>query len=281
MASKLEKLSKLLGSKDFDKEEDLSTPEKKLLKLESILKMIDGSLSNEDFTKAFKVLAEAVKKNDERLNKKVEDSMSKFLNLLEGVIAKENKIQEKEVRKFTKDVDEKTGKMNEMVTSSEVLKNKVTEALANLSQFTDGEDGRDGVRGSDGKDADEESMISIVVSRIKREIRLDSLNGSEEMITEIVRKNTPRGTIGGGVTDMRIRQAFKNILLTQSPVGTIDGANKTYTVDQAIFAVMAFSLNGEVITQLPNYTIAGKTITFSTALPAVYSGRDFEIKYIG
>ena len=49
---------------------------------------------------------------------------------------------------------------------------------------------------------------------------------------------------------------------------------------QPIFAVLGMTLNGETIAQLPNYTIAGKTITFSTALPSAYSGKDFEIKFI-
>lgn len=86
---------------------------------------------------------------------------------------------------------------------------------------------------------------------------------------------------GSGVTDMRIRQAFKYILNTEQPTGAINGSNTVYTVKNPIFAVLAFSLNGETIAQLPNYTVSGRTITFSTALPSAYSGKDFEIKYIG
>lgn len=84
----------------------------------------------------------------------------------------------------------------------------------------------------------------------------------------------------GGVSNMRIIQAFKYILKTENPTGDIDGVNTAYTVSQPIFAVLSFSLNGEIIAQLPNYTVSNRTITFSTALPAAYSGRDFEIKYI-
>lgn len=86
--------------------------------------------------------------------------------------------------------------------------------------------------------------------------------------------------VAGGVSNLRIQQAFKYILKTEAPVGDINGVNTSYTVTQPIFAVLSFSLNGETIAQLPNYTISGRTITFSTALPAAYSGKDFEIKYI-
>lgn len=102
----------------------------------------------------------------------------------------------------------------------------------------------------------------------------------EKKYEELDKKIARVGASGGGVTNMRIQQAFKYILKTEAPVGAINGINTTYTVSQPVFAVLSFSLNGETIAQLPNYTIAGKTITFSTALPAVYSGKDFEIKYI-
>lgn len=99
----------------------------------------------------------------------------------------------------------------------------------------------------------------------------------EELSDKI--KNQPVGS-GGGVTNARIAQAFKYILKTEAPVGAINGVNTSYTVTQPIFAVLAFSLNGEVIAEIPNYTVSGKTITFSTPLPAAYSGKDFEIKYV-
>lgn len=102
----------------------------------------------------------------------------------------------------------------------------------------------------------------------------------EKKYQELEKKLASVGSTTGGVSNLRIQQAFKYILKRETPVGDIDGMNTTYTVTQPIFAVLAFSINGETIAQLSNYTIAGKTITFSTALPAVYSGKDFEIKYV-
>ena len=91
-------------------------------------------------------------------------------------------------------------------------------------------------------------------------------------------QNIPRG---GGVSALGVRQAFKLIAHTEAPVGDIDGVNTTYTVNHDIYYVFGFTLNGEQIAELPNFTYAGRTITFSSALPAVYSGKDFEVKYIG
>jgi len=110
--------------------------------------------------------------------------------------------------------------------------------------------------------------------------RLDksAIKGLEEDLEELRRMS--RTATGGGVTNLRIQQAFKYILKTEAPVGLINGSNTTYTVSQPIFAVLAFSISNAVITQLPNYTISGNTITFAVALPSAYSNRDFECKYI-
>lgn len=102
----------------------------------------------------------------------------------------------------------------------------------------------------------------------------------ELLFEEIENLKKYRPLIGAGVSNMRIQQAFKYILKTEQPVGDIDGANKTYTLTQPIFAILSMSINGETIAQLPNYTIAGKTFTFSVALPSDYSGKDWEVKYI-
>jgi hypothetical protein len=104
---------------------------------------------------------------------------------------------------------------------------------------------------------------------------LEAMKEHTEAIEELKKRPT-----GGGVTNLRIQQAFKYILKTEAVQGTIDGANTTFTVSQPIFAILSLSINGEVVAELPNYTISGNTIEFSSAIPAAYSGKDFEAKYV-
>lgn len=118
----------------------------------------------------------------------------------------------------------------------------------------------------------------------KERLNKSTIDGIEEIEEDIKRleekiASIPQST-GGGVTNLRIQQAFKYILKTQEPIGDIDGVNTVYTLTQPIFAILSMSINGETIAQLPNYTISGNKITFSSALPAVFSGKDFEIKFI-
>lgn len=110
---------------------------------------------------------------------------------------------------------------------------------------------------------------------------IDSLRVELQSKIDELRQQAKQSLAGSGnVTNLRIQQAFKYILKTESPIGDIDGVNTEYTVTQAIFAILSFSINGETIAQLPNYTVNGKKIVFSSPLPAAYSGKDFEVKYI-
>ena len=115
------------------------------------------------------------------------------------------------------------------------------------------------------------SMLDAEITPLKEEI--------EQLRKELKERPVMRG--GGGVSAIGVRQAFKYIAHTEEPVGDIDGVNKAYTVKNDIFWIAGFTLNGEQVAELPNFTYAGRTITFATALPAAYSGKDFEIKYIG
>jgi hypothetical protein len=110
---------------------------------------------------------------------------------------------------------------------------------------------------------------------------MEDIKAIEKKLEEMDKKVVAGGGRGGGVTDMRIRAAFKHIAHTEQPVGDIDGVNTTYTVKNTIWWIAGFTLNGESIAQLPNYTISNRTITFSSAIPIDYAGRDFECKYIG
>lgn len=149
----------------------------------------------------------------------------------------------------------------------------------------DGADGRDGLDGKDGQDGkdgspDTPEQVRDKLASLEGDERLDKkhIKGLDEELTAI--RNLPRGG-GSGVSALGVRQAFKYIFHTEEPAGDIDGVNTTYTVQNPIFAVISFSINGETVAELPNYTISNRSIIFSSAIPAAYNGTDFECKYIG
>ncbi len=107
---------------------------------------------------------------------------------------------------------------------------------------------------------------------------VSTLEEHEREIEELKKRPVGRS---GGTSAIGVAATFKYIAHTEEPVGAIDGVNTTYTVKNTIWWIAGFTLNGEQIAELPNFTYANRTITFTTALPAAYSGKDFEIKYIG
>ena len=154
---------------------------------------------------------------------------------------------------------------------------------------------RDKIRNlKDGKDADEESMIERLKALIPEmpEIpkmpdleRFDEqderLSGKiEEQQKEIDElKKRPIGRLGGGHTDIGIVATLGRRVLTDTPNGLVNGSNKVYTVTSTINVVLGFAINGGNI-HTGDYSVSGNTITFTTALIASLSGKDFEMIYI-
>ena len=142
----------------------------------------------------------------------------------------------------------------------------------------------------DGQDADPEEVKNMVLAEIQfpeqktpQEIydAILSLNDTyEEVKTKIEElEKRPVGGRGGGHTDAGVKYSLGRIIKTETPTGSIDGANTDFTTTQPIQAILSYMLNGEVIGS-GNYTVNGNTITWGTAPPAAYSGKDHEIIYV-
>ena len=100
----------------------------------------------------------------------------------------------------------------------------------------------------------------------------------EKKIEELT--NRPVGRLGsGGTSAPGVATALGFIGKTETPTGDIDGVNTVYTVLKPINFIFSYMLNGEAVGS-GNYTIAGNTITWATAPPAAYSGKDHEIRYV-
>lgn len=254
MATNLQKLKRLADQI----EKPQSKSEKFVDSIKALAAVIDDQLVAQDLIKAFqKIVAFA---------KETRDNTRKELRTVIEYIKKENdglrKDVQKELRGFVSKID-----------------SRVQAKLATVR------DGRDGI------DADPEEIKRMVLDSIEipeqkdfspdLKLTKEQLENRIKELEDRIKRLSQRSGSGGGISAIGVAQAFKYIGHTEQPVGDIDGVNTTYTVKNNIFWIAGFMLNGEQIGELPNFTYAGKTITFSTALPADYSGRDFEIKYIG
>lgn len=67
-------------------------------------------------------------------------------------------------------------------------------------------------------------------------------------------------------------------IFTETPQGSIDGSNTSYSTKQIIAIIYSFSINGEAIDS-SMYTFSNQTITFLNPLPVSLSGTPFEVVY--
>ncbi len=262
---KLEKLSKLIT---------MAKIVEKFLALEKKFdnKLTDNNAKFETLTNEFKEVIEESKVE----NNKFGGLRQKTLEAINNLFVKNDinkKLNEKlgEANALFARIDDKLSKVRN---GRDADDKAILEAV--LAQIKPAEDGHTPTI---------EELEAIIKPLIPEPIKGDTgkvddgkIKALEDEIEALKRMLRRKG--GGGTSAMGVAQAMKRILKTEEPVGAINGVNKVYTVSSTIFAVFAFSLNGEVVTQLPNYTIAGNKITFAVALPAAYSGKDFEIKYI-
>lgn len=247
----------------------------KLDKAKKILELADSGVDRDQVIKSFKAALSVIVKLEVKLIKSIESRigtevarLQKMGQELKDLVQSTTTANKELLAKFEASILSKVEKL--LGERLGALNSKIQEADDKLKQV---KDGRAGI------DADEGRVVGEVLKRIKdNKMEMGNVKGLEKELEDL--RNIRTRVRGGGTSAMGIANAFKYLLHTEAPSGDIDGANKEYTVQHTIFAVLAFSLNGEVIPQLPNYTISGKKITFSTALPADYAGTDFEIKYI-
>lgn len=183
--------------------------------------------------------------------------------------ATEREIKDIVETRLNRAIDTFSTSLNKALKEQQQGMNLVYDKLATL---------KPGEKGEPGKDADPKAVADLVVGMLPD---VESLEGGIERLEKEIEelKKRPVGR-GGGTSAIGVAQAFKYIGKTESVQGTIDGVNTEFTVNHDIFYVFGFTLNGEQIAEIPNFSYKGRTITFNSAIPAAYSGKDFEIKYV-
>ncbi len=236
--------------------------EQKLQTLNRLLGAMDTkAMSSDEITKNF----EAIIKHVEEVKKVTAKEVKAIRTLYEKIQAE----QKSAIRDYGNEFDALQSK----------LLATVEKKLSTLKNGKDGAKGANGEKGADGKTIIKEITKETLMHVDSATIAYfeDEINKLKDKIKEVDSK--PRG--GGGTSAIGVAQTFKWIAHTEQPVGVIDGVNTTYTVKNVIWWVAGFTLNGEQVAELPNFTYINRTITFASALPADYSGSDFECKYIG
>jgi len=232
---------------------------------------------NDTVVKAFKALEDYKKKV-----KDYKDNIPDLGKYLKSVRGKEGKVGERGERgesirgKDGKDANEEKI-IKKVIKKIPIPKDGIT-PIKGIDYF-DGINGKDGV-GTNGADGspDTSEVIRDKLELLNGEERFDIsfIKGLRRKLTKL--EERPLGK-SGGIGDANMKFGIGRLVKNETPNGTINGTNKVYTVENSVHAILSFGINGMVIHD-NEYTISGKTITFTNAIPAGASGSTFRIVYI-
>lgn len=243
----------------------------RLEKLKQLLEITNDGLTKAEFLETFKKVFNQVL----QIETKVLEKVNKAISDLKG----QNNASLDTLKADFKRVSDDLGNM--VAKALKEQENGLNFIRDKVRRIQNGIDGKDGVDGLPGKDADEEKILNELLKQVPD--NKEDFEKLEKEIQELKEKidNLPTRKGGGGTSAIGVAQTFKWIAHTEQPSGLINGSNRTYTVNNNIWWIAGFTLNGEQIAELPNFTYVGKTITFASAIPADYATKDFEVKYIG
>lgn len=258
-------------------------PDKKIQKLESILKLVDESVTRDEFVQSFELVLKAVQ-DIKKSNETEWTLIHSAMQMLEKKLRDSN--------------DTNLGSVKEQLNTaiqSHIL--RIQEKIDNVKDGVDGlpgRDGKDGRDGADAKPADEDALVRKIELDLPKlgaatrdglellqgddRLKATAISGLEEELAKM-RDQIVGARSSGGTSAAGVQYALGNIVKNETPAGVIDGVNLAYTVTQPIHAVFSFSINGQAISD-DLYTIAGRTITFITAIDSALSGTSYRIVYV-
>lgn len=254
-----------------------------LKKLERLLSLMDeDSLTKEDFVKAFKSVVDILNTKFSDIRQANAQEMAQLRSLLEKANKEKGDALSSGV---TTTMTDAVSKLNvarqKLETEQKATMDLIRDKLRAFREFTeeDKQDITDEVR---------EALVDMIPEIPELQIPTEITDSLQQIMAEHEKqrkdieelKERPIGRVGGGGhTDIGVQASMGRIVKTETPSGAIDGANTDYTLQGTPHAVLAFHINGQAIPSA-DYSVSGKTITFSTALPSALSGTEFEIVYI-
>lgn len=242
--------------------------------LQKFLTALDHeSLSKEDFTNAFKKVVDFVKKIEARNLQEI-SALKSAIEQAKGTLKSTTDSKLSETQQLMKQDFDKL--FEEHSNSLNFIRDKV-------SDFESGRLTKD-------LDLVDEAVARALASSPEIEMpekpqelydSVEVLQGEIKQLKdelEILRKSKKLGG-GGGTSSMGVKYALGKSVVKETPTGTVNGTNKAYTLSRVPNSILSLAINGQVIND-DEYTLAGKTITMTSAIPADLSGTSFRVTYL-
>lgn len=239
----------------------MNEQEKKLAKLESILKLVDESITKEDFVKSWEGVISFIKKIEQRNNLELELLQQRF---------------DEFSKKITDDTTSGISELKQQV--KDFISTQITKITNKLNSIKNGKDGKNG---DDGKDADESKIIKSVLSKIPAPNLQPLWNELDKRISEINAKikaipERPTTTFFGG---------GKTKVFTLDLSSQLNGVLKTFFIGThyGVISVNSSSAPFGAFLPITDYNEVGKNIIFTSSVDAEVSlatGQSLIIRYL-
>ncbi len=275
--------------------------DKKLEKLESLLKMMNESITKDDFVSSFKSIVKQVLNLEKALITRVdtktssaEKELAKLKTDFAEVINKAKQESDSSLSGFKKRtletinslfIKHRIGQKLTSILDEHLAKIKeVDRRIANIRDGVDGKDGTDGIIGKDGKDGSPDNAEQI---RDKLEILLEewldisAIKGLKKILEELEEKikAIPRGIIGGGDGgQLGGHVRYKDLS------ASLDGSTRTFSMP-AFGRILSVQLSSfpNILRDGIDFTVNGSTfeITFTSEISdsSISAGQTLVILY--
>lgn len=242
--------------------------DKKLEKLESLLKIVNESLTKEEFLESFKSVINLVSQIEKNLIQKIDDKTQSAIDVLSEIQKTHKdvikKIEEENKSSFSNMKRWAIERVNELFIKYQIKEkislfdNKIKEIDTKLREV---KDGYTPIKGKDYFDGSPDTANQILekitglleISDIKD--LQEEIKKLKESISEIPRG---RGFFGGGVSKIALDSHFID---DETPVNSGDNINFTIAYKPSPTSSLKVYRNGQRLRITEDFTFSGRTIT--------------------
>ena len=251
--------------------------ENKLQKLKEMMSLLNEGLTKTDFNKTvesvMKIIIQMEKRNQAAIAQ-LQQQHAAFMQNEKGSHEMTLSNMKKQVNQVF--VGERLAEMRQMIdemvkSSMEKMHGKMMEVDSKMMKVKDGYTPQKGKDYFDGKHGniltpDEVRDKLESIQEEEQKLAISAIAHLEEKLKDLEKKaGMSRGSVGG----FNYGSLSLHIVDDETPVGTINGSNTTFTVNNPPSPVSSLKvyLNGQRMRITEDYTFSGSTITFLTAPP--------------
>ena len=229
-------------------------PDTKLEKLKSLLKLVDESLTREDFEKAFTTLTSLILKIETKND-------NKFIAQLEDLKSQFDKLADDSQSDFIGLKEKVTGIIDKALEDQRISLNFIRDKARDIK---DGKDGKDGINGKDGKDGSPDTSEDILrkLELLGDEIlEIEDIKGLKNSLDEL--KNRPIRVGGGGFSKIAMDI---HIIDDETPTNSGDNINFTLAHTPNPTSSLKLYRGGTRQRITEDYTLSGRNLVLNIAL---------------